>query len=116
MIIPKKWRIYIVNLEPRVGTKPGKQRPCLSIQPNEFGLNGLLSTVVLPITTNLVDNAFPLRVRIPKETAGLHKDSDIIVDQILAWDNSLFQSELGQLPEFLIEKTQLALQDFLDLF
>jgi mRNA interferase MazF len=115
MIIPKQWHIYIVDLEPRVRTKPGKQRPCLSIQPNEFGLNGLDSTVVLPIITNLINNAFPLRVRIQKEMAGLHKGSDIITDQILAWDNSLFQSEIGQLPDFLMDETKLALQDFLDL-
>lgn len=115
MIIPKQWHIYIVNLEPRVGTKPGKQRPCLSIQPNEFGMSGLESSVVLPITTNLINNAFPLRVRIPKQTAGLHKDSDIILDQILAWDNNLFQSEMGKLPDFLIDEVKLALSDFLDL-
>ncbi len=115
MIIPKQWHIYVVNLEPRVGTKPGKQRPCLSIQPNEFGLSGLESSVVLPITTNLINNAFPLRVRIPKETAGIHKDSDIIIDQILAWDNSLFQNAVGILPNFLIDEVKLALNDFLDL-
>ncbi len=115
MIIPKQWHIYVVNLEPRVGTKPGKQRPCLSIQPNEFGMSGLPSSVILPITTNLINNAFPLRVRIPKETAGLHKNSDIIIDQILSWSNSLFQSEMGKLPDFLIDEVKLALSDFLDL-
>ena len=35
------------------------------------------------------ENAFPLRVRIPKGTAGLERDSDFLVDQVLAWDNSL---------------------------
>jgi mRNA interferase MazF len=115
MIVPKQWHLYTVNLEPRIGTKPGKQRPCLSIQPNEFGLNGLDSSVILPITTNLINNAFPLRVRVPKETAGLQKDSDIVVDQILAWDHNLFQNEIGKLPDFLIDEVKLALRDFLDL-
>lgn len=115
MIVPNQWHIYTVDLEPRVGTKPGKQRPCLSIQPNEFGLHGLGSTVVLPITTNLTNDAFPLRIRIPKKMAGLHKDSDIIIDQILAWDNAFFQKEVGKLPDFLIDETKLALKDFLDL-
>jgi mRNA interferase MazF len=115
MIIPKQWHIYVVRLEPRIGTKPGKQRSCVAIQPNEFGMSGLESTVVLPITTKLVDDAFPLRVRIPKGSAGLDKDSDIIVDQILAWDNSLFKTELPKLPDALIKKTKLALLDFLDL-
>lgn len=115
MIIPKQWHIYTVNLEPRIGTKPGKQRPCLAIQPTEFCMSGLKSSVILPITTNLINDAFPLRVRIPRQVSGLHKDSDIIVDQMLAWDNALFQAEVGRLPDFLVDEIKLAMKDFLDL-
>ena len=75
--------VYIVALDPRVGTKPGKQRPCLPIQPTEFGEAGLPSTVVLALTTRIVhDDAFPLRVRIPAGFCGLDRDSDILVDQL----------------------------------
>lgn len=113
---PRQWHLYVVDLEPRVGTKPGMQRPCLAIQPSEFAEAGLGSTVVLPLTTRLTDgDAFPLRVRIPLGTCGLESDSDVLVDQILAWDNSLFRRELGVLPEALIENTKAALRDFLDL-
>jgi mRNA interferase MazF len=105
-----------VDLAPRAGTKPGKQRPCLAIQPTEFGEGGLNSTVVLPLTSKTVQaDAFPLRVRIPKGTGGLNYDSDILVDQILAWDNSLFRRELGALPGALVEEVKAALRDFLDL-
>jgi mRNA interferase MazF len=113
---PRQWHLYVVDLEPRVGTKPGKQRPCLAIQPSEFAEAGLGSTVVLPLTTRLTDgDAFPLRVRIPLGTCGLESDIDVLVDHILAWDNSLFRRELGVLPEALIENTKAALRDFLDL-
>lgn len=113
---PKRWHIYTVDLEPRVGTKPGKQRPCLVIQPNEFAEGGLKSTVVLPLTTKIITkDAFPLRIHIPKGIAGLVFPSDIIIDQILAWDNSLFRQEIGVLPEALIDKVKEALTDFLDL-
>lgn len=115
-IVPKRWHVYTVDLEPRVGTKPGKQRPCIAIQPNEFAENGLLSTVILPLTTNVIHgDTFPLRVHIPKGTAGLLQASDILIDQILAWDNALFHKELGILPENIIEKVKVALVDFLDL-
>lgn len=115
-MVPQRWRLYIVGLEPRAGTKPGKQRPCLAIQPTEFGEAGLESTVVLPLTTNTVRrDAFPLRIRVPRGTCGLQRDSDILVDQILAWDNSLFRRELGTLPEALIEEVKAALREFLDL-
>jgi mRNA interferase MazF len=115
-LLPRRWHLYIVDLGPRVGTKPGKQRPCLAIQPSEFGEAGLESTVVLPLTTKIArEDAFPLRVRIPKETCGLKRDSEILVDQILALDNSLFHKELGMLPEALVEKVTAALRDFLDI-
>ena len=104
----------MVDLAPRVGTKPGKQRPCLAIQPSEFAAAGLESTVVLPMTTRVIDSAFPLRVRVPKGTCGLAQDSDILVDQILAWDNSLFRKDLGPLPEALRDEVRRALREFLD--
>jgi mRNA interferase MazF len=115
-MLPRRWHLYVVDLEPRVGTKPGKQRPCLAIQPLEFSEAGLDSTVILPLTTKLTPgDAFPLRVRIPKGICGLGADSDILVDQILAWDNSLFRRELGPLPEALVEEIKEALRDFLDI-
>ena len=115
-MLPRRWHLYIVDLEPRIGTKPGKQRPCLAIQPSEFGEAGLESTVVLPLTTKVSqEDAFPLRVRIPKGTAGLQRNSDVVVDQVLAWGNSLFHKELGLLPDALIEKVTAALKDFFDI-
>ncbi len=112
---PRRWHVYVVDLEARVGTKPGKQRPCLAIQPDEFAEGGLDSTVVLPLTTHLTENAFPLRVRIRKGICGLTRDSDLLIDQILAWDNSLFRRDLGPLPDALQTDVRAALRDFLDL-
>jgi mRNA interferase MazF len=115
-LFPRQWYLYVVDLEPRIRTKPGKQRPCLAIQPSELSEAGLDSIVILPLTTKLTPgDAFPLRVRIPKGICGLEADSDILVDQILAWDNSLFRRELGSLPEALVDKVKSALRDFLDL-
>lgn len=113
---PQKWHVYTVDLEPRIGTKPGKQRPCVAIQPNEFAEAGLLSTVVLPLTTKIVkEDAYPLRVRIPKGVCDLKQESDVLIDQILAWDNSLFRKDLGILPEAIQQEIARALLDFLDL-
>lgn len=113
---PQRWHVYVVDLEPRIGTKPGKQRSCLAIQPTEFSEGGLRSTVVLPLTTNIVQrDAFPLRVRVRAGVCRLTRDSDILVDQILAWDNDLFRKDLGPLPEALQDEVRRALLEFLDL-
>lgn len=115
MIAPERWHVYVVDLAPRVGSKPGKQRPCLAIQPTEFSAAGLSSTVILPISAQLVDDAFPLRVRIPPGTAGVARESDVLVDQMLAWDNALFRKEIGALPEALQDEVRAAVREFLDL-
>ena len=112
---PHQWHVYVVDLEPRVGTKPGKQRPCLAIQPTPFAVAGLPSTVILPLSTKLTDEAFPLRVRLTKGTCGLTAESDVLVDQILAWDNGLFHRDLGELPEALQQDVRAAIREFLDL-
>jgi mRNA interferase MazF len=115
-VAPRRWHVYIVDLERRVGTKPGRQRPCLAIQPTEFSEAGLRSTVVLPLTTRIVEgDAFPLRVRVRAGVCGLARDSDVLVDQILAWDNELFRTDLGPLPEALRDDVRRALLEFLDL-
>lgn len=115
-VVPRCWHVYVVALDPRVGTKPGKQRPCLAIQPTEFGESGLPSTVVLPLTTKIVrEDAFPLRVRIPAGVCGLQRDSDVLIDQILAWDNELFRRDLGPIPEALRDEIRYAVLEFLDL-
>lgn len=114
--LPKQWHVYVVDLEPRIGTKPGKRRPCLAVQPSEFAATGLKSTVVIPITSKLIEgDAYPLRVRLPKGSCRLDKESELIVDQILAWDNSLFREDLGEIPPEISQRVQEALKDFLDL-
>lgn len=114
--LPRRWHVYVVDLGRRVGTKPGKQRPCVAIQPTEFAQAGLPSTVVLPLTTRLApETAFPLRVRVPSGAGGVKQDSEVLVDQILAWDNELFRDDLGELPEALQDEIRRALVEFLDL-
>ncbi len=54
-------------------------------------------------------------MRIPAGVAGVQAASDILIDQMLAWDNQLFRLEIGVLPESLIEDVKTALRDFLDI-
>jgi hypothetical protein len=45
----------------------------------------------------------------------LQRDSEVLIDQILAWDNALFGEDLGMLPEGLQDCVRRALLEFLDL-
>lgn len=96
----KRWELWLVDLNPRIGTKPGKRRPVVVVQDNALNDVNHPSTVILPVTSKeVVRDAFPLRVFLPKGEAGLEVNSMILVDQFLAWDNSLFIKKLGILSE-----------------
>lgn len=113
---PKAWHIYVVDLDPRVASKPGKQRPCICIQPTEFCESGLQSAVIIPLTTQLQKaDTYPIRVRIPQGTCGLEAESEALVEQMLAWDISFFKKEMGPVPDGLKDILRAAVKDFLDL-
>jgi len=78
--------IWLANLNPGKGTGPGKTRPVLILQDQALLDAGHPSTIIIPLTTNLIDDAAPLRVRV-KARENLAKDSDLLIDQIRAIDN-----------------------------
>lgn len=90
--------VYVVDFNPRVKTKPGKTRPAVVVQDDVINEAGYPSTIVLPTTTRLADTDTPLRLRLPAGTAGLDRDSDVLVAQVIAVANESFRKELGALP------------------
>jgi len=94
----KRGEIWLANLNPGKGTEPGKIRPVLIIQCLDLLDVSHPSTLIIPLTTNLANNAEPLRIRIPAEER-LIKNSDLLVDQIRAIDNKrLIDGPLLQCP------------------
>jgi mRNA interferase MazF len=77
----------LADLNPRHGTEPGKVRPVLIVQNQALLDIDHPSTLVIPLTTNLVDDALPLRVRV-KAQDRLEKDSDLLIDQFRSIDNA----------------------------
>jgi mRNA interferase MazF len=90
--------VYVVDFNPRVKTKPGKLRPAIVVQDDLVNDAGYPSTIVVPTTTRLADTETPLRLRIPAGTAGLERDSDALVAQVIAVANESFRKPLGPLP------------------
>jgi mRNA interferase MazF len=78
--------IWLADLSPKIGTEVGKLRPVLIIQSQALLEAEHPSTLVIPLTANLIEDAEPLRVRIKKQDR-LEKDSDLLIDQLRAIDN-----------------------------
>ncbi len=111
----KQFEIWVADLNPQIGTEPGKTRPVLVVQTDLLNKAGHPSTVICPITTNVKQNAEILRVHLKKGTANLHKDCDIMMDQVRAIDNKRLVKKLGKLPKKLAENVSENLRIILDL-
>jgi len=89
--------IWLVNLNPiKKNNEMGKIRPVVIYQNNELNHSDYPTTIILPLTTSLIDDAEPIRLRINKRD-DLSKDSDIVISQIMAIDNDRFIKKLGNL-------------------
>ena len=111
----KQFEIWIADLNPQIGTEPGKTRPVLVIQTNLLNKIPYPSTIVCPITTNVKKDAEILRVHLKKGTGNLHQPCDIMIDQIRAIDNKRLTKRIGILPDDLIELVKENIQIVLDL-
>jgi len=111
----KQFEIWIADLNPQIGTEPGKTRPVLTIQTNLLNNIPHPSTIVCPITTNVKRDSEILRVHIKKGTANLHQACDVMIDQIRAIDNKRLTNKIGVLPDNLIELVKENIQIVLDL-
>ena len=102
LLIRRAW-VYLADLNPRQGTDPGKVRPVLVVQTDLLNETHP-STLVCPLTTKITPQASVLRVHVRHGTAGLEKDSDVMVDQIRAIDVRRLITALGALPEPLFKQ------------
>ena len=85
--------IYLANFSPSRGTEPGKVRPCIVMQSNLLNDVGHPSTIVIPLTTQLIDDAAPLRYRLASRE-GLKCDSDVMLDQTRTGDNRRISGDI----------------------
>lgn len=95
--------VYLVDLNPRQGTEPGKVRPVVVIQTNLLNELNHPSTWVLPCTTKLVGENI-LRTILPSKIAGNNEDCEVMIDQSRAIDNSRFRKKLGKVPTLLMKE------------
>jgi mRNA interferase MazF len=111
----KQYEIWIADLNPQIGTETGKTRPVLIVQTNLLNKIKHPSTIICPITTNVIENSDILRVHIIKEQANLNQDCDVMIDQIRAIDNKRLMKKIGDLPKSLINLVKENLMIIIDM-
>jgi len=113
--MPKRGEVWLADLNPQRGTEPGKTRPVLVVQAQVLLDVGHPSTLIVPLTTNVIHDAEPLRLRIAP-SGRLRRKSDLLIDQLRAIDNrGLVDGPLTRLPEPLMARVGAAIQEVLGL-
>ena len=86
----KRFEVYLVNLDPTVGSEIRKTRPCLVVSPDEMNRH-VRTVIVAPMTTK--GQSYPTRV--PCRFKG--KDGQVALDQIRTVDRARLIKLLGRL-------------------
>ena len=94
--MPHRGELWLANLDPQLGTEPGKTRPVLIVQAQALLDAEHPSTIIVPLTTNLVEAAEPLRLRVPR-MGRLRDTSDLLIDQLRAIDNRRLVGTAGEI-------------------
>src|SRR6266849_3456961 len=85
-----RFEVYLVKLDPTVGSEIKKTRPCLVVSPDEMN-HSIRTTIIAPMTTR--GPSYPTRV--PCRFKG--KNGQVVLDQLRTVDRARLLKKLGQL-------------------
>jgi mRNA interferase MazF len=87
----KRFEIYLVKLNPTVGSEIQKTRPCIVVSPNE--MNVLNTIIVAPMTSKGFDFIFRPKIKF-EDKNGL-----VLLDQIRTVDKARLVKKIGEVDE-----------------
>ena len=91
-MVIKRFEVWLVDLNPVVGSEISKIRPCLIISPNE--VNGLLATITIAAMTSAI-KPFPHRVNCTFQ----NKTGQVALDHIRSVSKFRLIKKLGVMDE-----------------
>jgi mRNA interferase MazF len=89
-VVVRRFDVFLVGLDPTVGSEIQKSRPCLIISPDE--MNRHIQTVIIaPMTTR--GRKYPTRIACEFQ----RKQGQIVLDQIRTVDKARLLRKLGRI-------------------
>jgi len=95
-LVAQRFDVFLIDLDPTVGSEIQKTRPCVIISPDEMNRH-IRTVIVAPMTS--VSRDYPTRVPLSFK----RKKGQIVLDQIRTIDKSRLVKKLGAIDS----KTQL---------
>ena len=89
-MVVQRFDVYLLNLDPTIGSEIQKTRPCAVISPDEMN-RWIRTVIVAPMTTK--GHSYP--TRIDCEFQG--KQGQVVLDQIRTVDKTRLVRKLGRL-------------------
>lgn len=89
VVNPRQFEVFLVSLDPTVGSEMRKTRPCIVVSPNEA--NAQLGTVVVVPITSSIRN-YPSRV----DLRFRDRNGQAAIDQIRSVDHARLIRKLGR--------------------
>ena len=89
-MVAMRFEVYLVDLDPTVGSEIRKSRPCTVVSPDESNRH-IATVIIAPMTTR--GKTYPTRV--PCNFQG--KEGKIVLDQLRTVDKARLVKHLGKL-------------------
>jgi len=87
-VVVKRFDVYLVNLDPTIGSEIQKTRPCLVISPDEMNRN-IRTVIIAPMTS--AQKEYPTRV----SCTFRKRQGQIVLDQVRTVDKARLVQKLG---------------------
>lgn len=88
--VVSQFDVYIIELDPTIGTEIKKTRPCVVVSPDAIN-NNLTTVIVAPLTHTIRD--FPSRV-----ACNFNKEQgQVVLDQIRSLDKKRLKKKVGKI-------------------
>jgi len=90
-VVALRFEVYLVNLDPTIGSEIRKTRPCVIVSPDELNRH-IHAVIVAPMTTK--GQPYPSRVRC--RFGG--RQAQIVLDQLRTVDRARLVKRIGRIP------------------
>ena len=88
------------------GSEPGYRRPVIIIQNDFFNKSNINTTIVIPLTTNMILADAPGNIIFKKTESKLKRDSVITISQIEVIDRQRLIEKIAKIEKPVLEKIE----------
>ena len=103
-MVARRFDVFLINLDPTVGSEIRKTRPCLIISPDEMNRH-IRTVIIAPMTTK--GGSYPTRVVCRFDD----KQGQIVLDQIRSVDQTRLVRKIGRIDKSVRNKVLAVLQE-----